>query len=219
MNFRLWCVLLVSLSLGACVTQPVQQTQDASVRQAALQSLDEFGFRGGLGIWTDEQSVSARIVWQQSKQQLQVQLSGPLGIGDMQLVDGPERAILKRAGQLVSEGPVVDQVLQEGLGLAAPVPVQQLQQWVKGLPGNAKSVETDAQGKLSSLQFMDELGTRWEARFLRYSDLDGLKVPSLITASGGEYSVRLVLKDWHKGKAPSVTKTEQSNTRLAIPTR
>ena len=205
------------MSLGACATQQ-QQVQDPAVRQAALQALDEFGFRGGLGIWTDEQSVSARIVWQQSPQQLEVQLSGPLGIGDMRLVDRPGQATLSRAGRTVAEGPVVDRVLQQGLGLAAPVPVRELQQWVKGLPGNAKSVDTDAQGKLSSVQFTDEQGTRWEARFLKYSNLGEVQVPSLITASGGEYSVRLVLKDWHSGLAPSVNETEPSNTRLAIPT-
>lgn len=212
-------MLLLSLSLSACVTQPLQPVQNAAERQAALQALEEFGFRGGLGIWTDEQSVSARIVWEQAPSRLEVQLSGPLGIGDVQLSDTAGLAVLSRAGRPVAEGPVVDRVLQQGLGLAAPVPVRQLQQWVKGLPGNAKSVENDAQGKLSSLRFMDEQGTRWEARFLRYSDLDGLQVPSLITASGGEYSVRLVLKDWRTGAQASVPETGQSNTRLAIPTR
>ena len=219
MRFWLWCLLLLSLGLGACVTQPVQQPQDPAARQAALQALDEFGFRGGLGIWTDEKSVSARIVWQQTRQQLNIQLSGPLGIGNAQLVSSPGQAVLSRAGRPVSEGPVVDLVLQQGLGLAAPVPVRQLQQWVKGSPGNAKSVKNDAQGRLSSVRFTDEQGTRWEARFLKYTELDGLLVPSLITASGGQYSVRLVLKDWHSGPAPSVPEKEQSNTRLAIPTR
>lgn len=214
-----WGIALLSLSLCACVTQPVEPVLDSGERLAALQSLDEFGFRGGLGIWTDEQSISARLTWQQSPEQLEVQLSGPLGIGDMQLLDRAGFAVLSRAGAAVAEGPLVDTVLQRGLQLAAPVPVRQLQQWVKGLPGNAESVEKDEQGRLSSLQYRDEQGTRWEARFLKYSNLDGLPVPSLITASGGDYSVRLVLKDWRREITSSVPEKEQSNTRLAIPTR
>jgi len=216
---NVWSVALLSLSLCACVTQRVEPTLNGSERQAALQSLTEFGFRGGLGIWTDEQSIAARLTWQQTPEQLEVQLSGPLGIGDLQLVDKAGIAVLSRAGKPVAEGPLVDTVLQRGLQLAAPVPVRQLQQWVKGLPGNAESVENDEQGRLSSLLYRDEQGTRWEARFLKYSNLDGLLLPSLITASGGDYSIRLVLRDWRSEVMSSVPEKEQSNTRLAIPTR
>jgi len=215
----LWNIILLSLSLCACVTGPAGPVLNGTERLAALQSLDVFGFRGGLGIWTDEQSISARLTWQQTPEQLEVQLSGPLGIGDLQLIDKAGLAVLSRAGAPVAEGPLVDAVLQRGLQLAAPVPVRQLQQWVKGLPGNAESVEKDEQGRLSSLRYRDEQGTSWEARFLKYSILDGLPVPSLITASGGEYSVRLVLRDWRSEIISPVPDKEQSNTRLAIPTR
>lgn len=213
-------VLLITLSaLSACTSLPKTPAVDPAERQAALEALSEFGFSGGLGIWTDEQSMSARIGWQQAAAQLTVQLTGPMGIGKMQLIDSAGSAFLSRGGNVISSGPSVDTVLQRGLGLSAPVPVQQLKQWVKGLPGNATSLVTDTQGKLASLRFTDEQGTSWQARFLKYSDFEGLAVPSLITASGGPYSVRLVLKNWQPLVHSVVPDEMQSDTRLEIPSR
>ena len=207
------------LAVSGCATQPDRAEIDPEVQQARLQALDAFSFKGGLGIWTDEQSLPARIQWQQQGKRLTVQLSGPLGIGNLKLVSGDPLSTLSRSGTVISEGESIDTVLQQGLGLEAPIPVAQLQQWVTGLPGNANSIVRDAQGKLSSLRFTDEQGTSWQARFLKYTDVDGTVLPSLITASGGPYSVRLVLKDWQLSVLTSVPQPSQSNRRLAIPDR
>ena len=207
------------LMVSSCAVQPGKDDIDPELRQAQLQALDSYSFNGGLGIWTDEQSIPARIQWQQQGKQLTVQLSGPLGIGNLKLVSGNPLSTLSRSGTVVSQGESIDIVLQQGLGLAAPIPVAQLQQWVTGLPGSARSVVRDSQGKLSSLRFTDEQGTSWQARFLKYTDVDGTMLPSLITASGGPYSVRLVLKDWQLSVSTFVPEPSESNRRLAIPDR
>ena len=213
-------VFVVSLMvLSACTALPKTTPADPEERQARLEALTEFSFSGGLGVWTDDESVSARIRWQQTENKLDVRLTGPLGIGDMQLVDSDGLATLSRAGTVITEGASVDRVLQTSLGLTAAVPVQQLKKWTIGLPGDAKSFEADSQGRLSSLRFTDEQGTRWQARFLRYTNLDGLELPSLITAKGGPYSVRLVLKNWQPTVHSVVPAQERPNTRLAIPSR
>lgn len=209
------CVALLS----ACTAVPKAIPFGPAERQAKLTALTEFSFSGGLGVWTDEQSVSARIMWQQSEDRLDVRLTGPLGIGDINLVDYNGKATLSRAGKIISQGPSVDKVLQTSLGLTAPVPVKQLKQWTIGLPGDATSFVVDSQEKLSSLRFTDEQGTRWQARFLKYTNHDGLELPSLISASGGPYSVRLVLKNWQLTAHSVVAPKKPSNTRLAIPSR
>ena len=214
-------VAMMLLWLSGCsVTPDVQNsTVDIEARQQQLEALDEFGFRGSLGIWTDDQNLSARIRWQQSSDELAVQLSGPGGISNMTLSDSASGATLQRGGAIVASGDSADNVLQRGLGLSSPVPLLQLQRWVKGLPGNARSIARDQQGKLSSLRFMDEQGTAWEARFLRYVTVDGISLPALVTATGGPYSLRLVLKEWQLSEQTAVPQATKSNTRLAIPGR
>ncbi len=216
----LLCAVFVLVS---CASQPTVLVQDLEARQAYLATFDNFSFRGGLGIWTDDETQSARINWQQGNGELKIDLSGPLGLGDLKLEYDGALAVLTRSGKNVAQGNSIDRVLQQGLGLEAPVPIEQLQQWVKGLVGAGTSVSRDEQGKLASLWYTDEQGTRWQARFLRYSVSNGYQLPSLISASGGPYSVRLVLKDWQSTATTSVPKNlpeeTQPNKRLVIPSR
>ncbi len=221
---RLPLALLCSgFVLSSCASQPSLPAKSLEAREAYLATFDDFSFRAGLGIWTDDETQSARVKWQQRDGELNVGLSGPLGLGNLKLEYSDAQAVLTRSGRVVAQGNSIDTVLQQGLGLGAPVPFEQLQQWVIGLPGEGTSVSRDEQGKLASLRYRDQQGTRWEASFLRYSVVDGYRLPSLIVASGGDYSVRLVLKDWMSISTQDEPKIEpeetQSNKRLAIPSR
>lgn len=186
-------------------------------REARLAALDSYAFSGGLGIWTDNESISARMNWQQFPDSLQIDLSGPLGLGDMRLSDSGMQAVLTRGNRTVASGKSADIVLQQGLELAAPVPLQQLGFWVRGLPGKGTAIKRDTAGKLVSLRFLDQQGTRWQARFKKYTEFNGLSVPALITASGGPYSVRVLLKNWQTASGSVVPEVQESNKRLPIP--
>lgn len=224
MIFRV--VLTISVALLSACAAPHQNesqatSQSIALRESRLSAIDNFEFSGGLGIWTEQESLSARMKWQQSPEELLVNLSGPLGIGDIKLTESKGVASLVRGNVPVASGRSVDQVLQSGLGLSAPVPFEQLQLWVRGLPGDARAVVRDASGRLASLQIEDSSGTRWEARFLKYAQLDveNLAMPALVTASGGPYSVRVVLKNWQVATDSAVPEPHESNKRLPIPTR
>lgn len=225
---QLICCLLVILS--ACQT-PVQTgspearlsgqalSRTIAQREASIIARQSFAFRGGLGIWSDEQSIPARIGWQQQGAILDIDLEGPAGIGTMQLQDDGKQARLTRGNTVLATGNSADRVLQQGLGLAAPVPVTQLAYWVRGLPGDAGTIRRDEQGKLLSLSFTDARATVWQVRFRRYAPWDGIDMPALITASGGGWSVRVVLKNWRFPTTTVVPETRESNNRLPIPGR
>jgi len=219
----LCCLWLLS---SACQSVPTQTVQDAtttaavvSAREAVLREIDTFSLTGALGIWTDAESISVRINWQQSPDSLALTLTGPLSLGDMTLLEQGQWATLQRGNQVLASGESADSVLQEGLALGAPLPLEQIRLWVRGLPGAAISVVRDDQGRLSSLRFKDKQGTGWQARFLRYTTLEEVSVPALITASGGPYSVRLRLKNWQLMPTSVVPELPESNNRLAIPVR
>lgn len=226
-------VLLLGNLASGCQSLPVAESgafksgdgradrlaEQIRARESLLVSRSRFGVDGGLGIWTDEETISARIDWNQAPERLFLILTGPMGMGTLNLVDEHGLATLTRGNTTISQGSNSDEVLQQGLGLAAPVPVQELGAWIRGLPGNASSVVRDEQGKLSSLRFIDRQGTQWQARFKRYSDWDGVQVPTLITASGGPYSVRLLLKNWQSASTTVVPQSPESKNRLPIPSR
>jgi len=220
-------VLACLLSLTACQSVPKEEVvaeADVSEAQIAARSntllaLSQFQFGGGLGVWTDEESVSARIQWMQDNGDLDLTLTGPAGIGEMQLLDKAGTVLLLRGKTVVTNGTSADEVVKRGLGLRAAVPIEELKQWVRGLPGDASSITRDSAGKLTELRYMDSSATLWSVRFRRYETVGDLELPSLITASGGEYSVRLILKNWELDTNSSVVVENQPNKRLSIPGR
>ncbi|MFK7856408.1 MAG: lipoprotein insertase outer membrane protein LolB [Granulosicoccus sp.] len=212
------CQSVSDQSAGPDLNEAAQAAR-VDAREARLGEIDTFSLNGALGIWTDQESISAKINWQQQQDTLNLKITGPLGLGDLTLQDNGRLVTLERGNQLLASGESGDLVLQDALALNAPVPLEQIRLWVKGLPGNANSVVRDTQGKLSSLRFKDKQGIGWQARFLRYTPIDEVFLPSLITASGGPYSLRLRLKNWQLVPTSVVPEKPESNKRLAIPSR
>ena len=54
-------LLLAALLVSACGSAPLKETPNPEARQALLERLDQFRVTGGLGVWTDKESISTRI--------------------------------------------------------------------------------------------------------------------------------------------------------------
>jgi len=203
-QLRLAVLIATVLSVG-CVspdsltTGRSESADDALVR--ALQQRTAWSASGALGIWTEpdssvpQQNITASVQWAERGDTLDVTLRGPLGIGEMKLHADSAGASLKRGNSNVA-GANPDSLVQQALGLSVPVPFSELSQWMRGLTGQANSVSYDGVGRLQSLRYADGVGVTWQVQILRYAAVDGLQVPEIITAKGGPYNIRLVLKRW-----------------------
>jgi len=214
------------LSLSGC--QTVSEADKTAVvdtpgyvqlRESRLRELTNFQVGGGLSIWTETESIPARISWTQSGADLALNLVGPLGLGELDLQDNSGVVTLSRGKTVVTSGTSSDDVIQRGLGLTAPVPVEELKQWIRGLAGSGEEIIRDSNGKLSSLRYLDQSGVLWSVRFKRYETVNGLSLPALITASGGAYAVRLILKNWNFITNFSESGAKELKGRLSIPVR
>ncbi len=223
------CAAVVSaLVITGCAT-PGSPTEGRSANAdaelvSALRARTGWSATGALGLWSErtetspEQSITASVQWAERNDNLGVILRGPLGIGEMNLQATPAGASLKRGNSNVF-GDDPDTLVQQALDLAVPVPFSQLSKWMRGLPGDANSVTYDGQGRLQSLTYADGTGVSWQALIRRYIAVDGLQVPSLITATGGPYNIRLVLKNWRFDSVNSDRKpaVNDAKGRLVIP--
>ena len=204
----------------------------ASARDTELRAFERFRVRGGLGVRSGETSLLARIDWRQTPAALALRLEGPFGFGAARLDDAEGVATFRRGDAPPLVDVSADRVLQRALGLAAPVPLGQLALWLRGLPGEAEEVRRDSAGRLETLRWTDASGTLWRARIRRYAAFEGLDLPSLLTASGGDQHLRLALRDWSDEPAlpagsssgaieppPTAPPGGGASRRLPVPTR
>lgn len=203
---------ILVLSLVSCANQP---PKDAGISSATLSS---FVVTGGLGIWTATENISSRLRWQQRGADFTFDLTAPLGLASVKLDHQNKSTTVSRGDVVVARSANPGVALQQALGLEIPVPVAEIAQWLKGQPGSASATQYNDAGLLRSLQYTDQSGTRWDAVVRSRTSFQGARVPSLITASGGPYQVRIALKEWQSlAEEPSPERSKTTNNRLAIP--
>lgn len=156
----------------------------------------DFELRGKAGVVEGSESFSARFIWRQYGPAFTIDLWGPLGQGRVRL-QGDQRllAIVDGNGAVISEGSHAD-VMRAHLGWSLPLDV--LPSWVLGKPGEGASAgprHYDADGRLVEFEQLD-----WSVSYARHSQVQtagGLRwLPGRITASRGDYRVRLSISDW-----------------------
>lgn len=210
---RVVAMLLLSSLLVACTagrsdgtaaTTPVDADR-ASRQQAHRQqvaAITDFEVGGGFGFWTDEQQLTTRLTWAQHGENLDIDVIAPMAAGSLAVSRQDGLSTIRRGTESLSSREPLDTLLQQALGLDVRVPVSQLSDWLRGLPGEGRDLEYDTAGRLVALQLRDEAGRLWRARFRRYASIDGIELPALITAVSKPYHVRLVLKRWQLGEPP-----------------
>ncbi len=184
--------------------QSAAQTVSNAQRVAAATDAAPWDVQASLGIWTEQtsttakQNITASMQWAETQQQRNITLRGPLGVGELLLTEGTDSARLQR-GTSVLTGRDGSRLVQQALNLVVPVPLDELSSWIRGLPGAATKVTYDDDGRVQSLRYADEAGVPWQAVVQRYTKAGDVELPTLITAKGGPYNVRLVLRDWQLG--------------------
>jgi outer membrane lipoprotein LolB len=191
---------LVGLLLAGCAATPPAPPSGAP-------AVDDFELAGKLAVVDGANSVSARFRWRQTDDRFAIELWGPLGQGRLRLEgDGRTLRVLDAAGGVLTEGPH-EAVMQRELGWTLPLAV--LPDWVRGRPhaGMAATAEkTDDVGRLVGFRQLDwsvELGrwspapaTRATAAQERVEQQALPERPARISASRGQYRVRVAVSDW-----------------------
>lgn len=214
-------LLAALVLLAGCETAP-RLDIDASAQKLAARGLNSFRVSGGLGVWTDAESLSTRVVWQQMADDFDILIRLPAGLSTVRVTRKNGQAVLRNGSSQPVVGQSASRLMQQALRLDVAVPIEQMSLWIKGVPGEqAEEVQYDDQGRLTSMVYLDAQNTRWRAKILKYTAFKNTYVPATILATGGPYTVRLVLKDWSSelDTLVSVSETGSSAERLKVPGR
>jgi outer membrane lipoprotein LolB len=196
---RWYCWLTAALLLHGCSTVGSRHADSGSGHlyldhAARLAAFEQWGLVGRLSLDDGAQGGSGKLRWNVWPAGSDLDFHGAMGRGAWQLQVRDNSATLKASDGSVQTAPGVDTLVQAQLGW--PVPVDDLERWVRGLqaPGVVEAAEFDSNGLLLSLR-----QSGWEVEFKRYRDVDGTSLPIRLEAQQGSYRVKLAIGGWRLG--------------------
>ncbi|MBU2886082.1 lipoprotein insertase outer membrane protein LolB [Gilvimarinus agarilyticus] len=176
---RLTLIIAFLLCLTHCApTPPKPQVDDAEHQRQRLAQLHDWQLQGKLGIRLPDDNGSARLSWRQSKTDVNLSLSGPLGRGRIVIEGNAQQVSLKQAGEPELVARDVESLLYQATGWQLPVSL--LSDWVKGIPAPdtpRTELTYTPEGLLSSFE-----QSGWRLSFKRHQWVDGFVLPGYVRA-------------------------------------
>ena len=205
------CLLLSACSMQTHTVSPATSWQQHQQQVAALQ---QWTVSGKLGYRSPGQGGSAKLNWSQGKDNYQMLLSGPFGVGSAKIVGNGKSAEMVYGDAIYREAPENLAIQLTGL----PIPVNALGWWVRGLPSpaqpTAKALVTGADGLASGFE-----QSGWQLSFSGYRLTEAGILPGKIngvfnripfnsqpSTENRRYSFKLVISGW---SFPDKTKQNQ----------
>jgi len=186
---RISFVAAIILLSAACSLQPqtalppASSSNDWQQHQQRIAQLQDWNLSGKLGFRAPQQGGSAALNWTQEKNNYQLSLSGPFGVGSAKIYGDDETAEMLYGDTVYRQSP--QQLAMQLTGL--PLPVDALSWWARGLPSPTQPAATDLTTGAGGLAIgFDQAG--WQLSFSRYRQTDGGLLPSKITGSLNQYA-------------------------------
>lgn len=191
---------LASLLLAACgfhtpSGQAKSQTSpEWRAHQQSLSALRRYQTRGAFAYLSSQQKVYARFNWQQtSTDSYRLIITNPLGSTEMDLNVqlGVAHLFNNQSKRYVSDDPEV--MIQKLAGMS--IPLNDLRQWMLGLPGDATDFTLDSRGHLHTLNY-SHTGQRWTVTYQGYHDDTVPPLPANLELRQGDNRIKLKMDSW-----------------------
>lgn len=185
-------VLACALFAGCVTTRAPALPLAPQEQRTALQALGSFVVKGRIAANRAGDGFNASLDWRQRDDASEVQLSGPLGFGALQLQLASGELSLTSRGETL-RGEVAAAVVEQQLGFAPPLAA--LRYWILGVPAPDAPIESEQAGVEGELVELAQLG--WMLRFESYAQQRtrvGLaRMPARLIATRDDLRLRLVV--------------------------
>ncbi len=192
---RSFAVLLGALLMFGCAAQrPSIDLPEISTweqRRAVLEQLTDWEFRGRIAVKAGDEGFDAKFRWTQTGDKFSASLSGPLGIGTVQIVGDDRDITLTDKDGVATVLIDAEQELYYRYGWT--IPVATLRFWALGIPDPRLPavIEVDDIGQLTRLE-----QSGWIVTIASYREGGGQQLPRKMTATNPETRVRMVIDRW-----------------------
>ncbi|MDT3250911.1 lipoprotein insertase outer membrane protein LolB [Serratia sp. root2] len=191
---------LASLVLAACTTTkpsgPATSPTSPQWRthEQAVQQLGQYQTRGSFAYLSDQKKVYARFFWQQfSPERYRLLLTNPLGSTelDLNVQQNVVQLTDNQGKRYVSDN--AEEMIRKLTGMA--IPLDNLRQWMLGLPGEANDFTLDDQYRLSKLTYQQG-GQTWTVDYQDYNSDLKPQLPSRLELKQGDQRIKLKMDNW-----------------------
>jgi len=186
MMFKAVVFGLLTIALTACSTVPEKPVQEYLLAGAQhLQQQQRWRFEGRLAMVDERDSISASISWRHRPEVDEIELSGPLAQGRVQVVVTPDSVVIDNGeGRRVYPGRA-DEVMAEQLGV--DMPVNALRYWVLGVNQPEQAYVERTGGFFQN---------GWVVLFREMQRVDAEWLPKKVTAEKNKTKIKLIVDQW-----------------------
>ncbi|KFD18667.1 outer membrane lipoprotein [Tatumella ptyseos ATCC 33301] len=191
---------LASLLLSACATLPSQGPGKSPDSPQWKQHVNEvkqvqaFQTRGAFAYISQRQNVYARYNWQQSaSDRYRLILTNPLGSTEMQLdTQGQTVQLVDNNGKRYTSNNA-SKMISELTGMN--IPLENLRQWMLGLPGTADSFTLNDHYQLRTATYQQD-GQTWHVTINDYKQDVTPALPADLELTAGDLKIKLRMDSW-----------------------
>ncbi|MFB6421961.1 MAG: lipoprotein insertase outer membrane protein LolB [Candidatus Malihini olakiniferum] len=191
---------LASLLLTACTAikpDVLKVTRDAPTwlqHEQKLQKLSQYQIRGAFAYLSDSKKLSANFFWQESSPQSYcLLLTNLFGVTELKIYTQPEGIqIIDRKGKRYT-GKDAEYILSRLTGMR--IPLNNLRQWMIGLPGDAQQFTIDEHARLKTA-ILQKNGLTWEAKYIGYDNGVTPTMPNAMELRQGKQRIKLKMNNW-----------------------
>ena len=194
MNKKIILFLMVCL-LEGCTHTPNSTSSNVSwqTHLQQLNVLDAWSFRGKVAVITPEDRHSLNIYWQQLGDEFHITLTTFIGGTILELNKTKQfTEIIDSKGQHYY-GEDTESLIKDLSGLV--IPVQALQQWIKGNPTDANYLLNN-NNQVLSLSGIDYKNIPWEITYSQYMPIKNIYLPKKVNLKQQDMRLKFAISEW-----------------------
>ena len=187
--------ILFTLLIAGCAQIPEQpvETADWAAHQQQIEKLSHWTLSGKVAVITPEKRHSLNIYWQQNGDDFHITLTSFLGATILDLKKTASGTKIIDDGGKVYFGENSQELIRQLSGLTLPVDV--LQQWIKGNPTDAIYL-LDENNQLVSLTGQDSESGSWSVDYSDYKTIGQISLPHRLQLNRHNLLIKFAIQKW-----------------------
>ncbi len=182
------------LMLASCANMPPSTqlpTMSWSTHQTQLMQLTTWQLKAAMAIHTPTKSGMVMLFWQQHFQNYKARVTGPLGVGGIQISGRKGQVTLWKSATQKISATTPEALMHQELGWA--LPISDLYYWVRGIPVPKipAKIQTNSQGLLTNLQ---QAG--WNIQYKDYQTVNNMELPKQLLLTNQQLQIKTVITHW-----------------------